>query len=175
MVQVQETKLPGVGVRQEFTTRNARALGVLTHRDGHRELLVGEQGDPDAVTCVVLQDDESDALAALLGAPTLSHSLDELPKVVEGVAVEHLPLPAGSAWQDRTIGATQARTRTGASVVALIGQSGIRPGPGPEEVIEDGDTVVAVGTPEALLRLAELLAVTEPPDDASAPAAARHG
>ena len=165
MVQVDETKLPGVGVRQEFLTRRGRSVGVLTHRDGRRELLISDEGDPDAVRSVVLVNEESDALAALLGAPTLSHTLEELAHVVEGVAVEHLELPRGSVWEGRTIGATQARSRTGASVVALLGAKGVRPGPGPEEPVERGDTVVAVGTPEALERLTALLAADDEPDD----------
>ena len=36
MADVRETKLPGVGVRHDFTTDDGRDVGVLVHRDGRR-------------------------------------------------------------------------------------------------------------------------------------------
>ncbi|MGH2814647.1 MAG: TrkA C-terminal domain-containing protein [Actinomycetota bacterium] len=46
---IQETNLPGVGLRHDFTTRAGRQLGVVTHRTGRRDLLVYDREDPDAV------------------------------------------------------------------------------------------------------------------------------
>ena len=40
VVDIQETNLPGVGLRHDFTTRAGRQLGVVTHRTGRRDLLV---------------------------------------------------------------------------------------------------------------------------------------
>ena len=48
MADVRETKLPGVGVRHEFTTDDGTDLGVLVHHDGRREILVYDSDDPDA-------------------------------------------------------------------------------------------------------------------------------
>jgi K+/H+ antiporter YhaU regulatory subunit KhtT len=38
-VDVEITRLPGLGTEREFSTVAGRRIGVLTHRDGHRELL----------------------------------------------------------------------------------------------------------------------------------------
>ncbi len=40
-VDVEVTRLPGIGTKQEFTTERGRLVGVLTLRDGHRELHAG--------------------------------------------------------------------------------------------------------------------------------------
>lgn len=69
---IDETKLPGIGVRHDFRVRSGRRLGVVDHRDGQRELVVSDAEDPDS--CAVslsLTGAESDALAQLLGAPRI--------------------------------------------------------------------------------------------------------
>jgi TrkA domain protein len=53
MVDVRETKLPGVGVRHEFTTDGGNQVGVLVHHDGRREILVYDSEDPDVCTTLV--------------------------------------------------------------------------------------------------------------------------
>ncbi len=57
----------------------------------------------------------------------------------------------------RAIAEGQFRTRTGASVVALVRAGETTPAPGPEQRFEAGDVVVAVGTPEGLSQLRGLL------------------
>ncbi len=47
MADVTEVRLPGVGVRQEYTTAEAERVGVLSHRDGCREIFVYDRDDPD--------------------------------------------------------------------------------------------------------------------------------
>ena len=42
---IQETNLPGVGLRHD-TTRAGRQLKVVTHRTGRRDLLVYDRDDP---------------------------------------------------------------------------------------------------------------------------------
>ena len=50
MADVEETKLPGVGVRHDFATSSGQRVGVLLHRTGQRELLVYDEDDPDSCT-----------------------------------------------------------------------------------------------------------------------------
>ena len=50
---LEETKLPGVGLRHDFTTARGRRIGVISTRGGERELLVYSQDDPDACHAVV--------------------------------------------------------------------------------------------------------------------------
>jgi TrkA domain protein len=47
-VDVNQTPLPGVGLRYDFTTRSGRQIGVVSHRSGRRDLLVYDRKDPDS-------------------------------------------------------------------------------------------------------------------------------
>ena len=52
-VDLEETKLPGVGLRHDFTTARGRRVGVISTRGGDRELLLYSRDDPDACHAVV--------------------------------------------------------------------------------------------------------------------------
>lgn len=155
---IQETNLPGVGLRHEFTTRAGRQLGVVTHRTGRRDLLVYDRDDPDACQEVVqLTDEEADALAELLGAARLVQNLAALTQRIEGLAIDWLPIRADSPYADRTIADTQARSRTGTSIVAILRGDGAIPAPAPDALLEPGDTLVVVGTARGIKELSKLL------------------
>ncbi len=47
MADVTEVRLPRVGVRHEFTTAEGERIGVLSHRNGRREIVVYDRDDPD--------------------------------------------------------------------------------------------------------------------------------
>ncbi|MBO0850649.1 MAG: cation:proton antiporter regulatory subunit [Pseudonocardia sp.] len=155
---VEVTRLPGVGTKQEFTTDTGRRVGVLTHRDGHRELLVSDLTDPDACSATVpLTEPECVALGTLLGAPNLVAQLRAEQAEVPGVGTAQFPIPAGSPYAGRTLGDTALRTRTGASVVAVLRAGEVSASPRPDFRFETGDLVVIVGTPDGLKQAAAIL------------------
>ncbi|MGZ5405591.1 MAG: hypothetical protein ACXWDL_13140, partial [Nocardioides sp.] len=47
-MEVFETRLPGIGIRYEFTSSANDRLGVVVRRDGRRELVLYDEEDPDA-------------------------------------------------------------------------------------------------------------------------------
>jgi len=154
---IQETSLPGVGLRHDFTTRAGRQLGVVTHRTGRRDLLVYDRNDPDACQEVIqLTDQEADALADLLGAARLVEHLGALQRI-EGLAIDWLPIRPGSPYAGRAIADTQARSRTGVSIVAILRGDGAIPAPAPDAGLQAGDTLVVVGTAGGIKELASLL------------------
>ena len=154
---IQETNLPGVGLRHDFTTRAGRQLGVVTHRTGRRDLLVYDRTDPDACQEVIqLTDDEADALAELLGAARLVEHLAGLQRI-EGLAIDWLPIRPHSPYAGRTIADTQARSRTGSSIVAILRDDRAIPAPTPDAGLEAGDTLVVVGTADGIKELTRLL------------------
>jgi TrkA domain protein len=157
-MEIQETALPGVGLRHDFTTRAGRQLGVVTHRTGRRDLLVYDREDPDATQEVIrLTQDEADALADLLGADRLVEHLAALTQRIEGLAIDWLSIRAGSPYASQTIADTQARSRTGVSIVAILRGDGAVPAPAPDAVLEPGDTLVVVGTARGVKDLSKLL------------------
>jgi TrkA domain protein len=154
---IQETNLPGVGLRHDFTTKAGRQLGVVTHRTGRRDLLVYDRSDPDACQEVIrLTDDEADALAELLGAARLVEHLAGLQRI-EGLAIDWLPIRPGSPYAGRAIADTQARSRTGVSIVASRRGDRTIPAPTPDAGLEPGDTLVVVGTADGIKELSKLL------------------
>jgi TrkA domain protein len=155
---IQETALPGVGLRHDFTTRAGRQLGVVTHRTGRRDLVVYDREDPDACQEVVeLSGEEAEALGELLGAARVVEHLAELQQRIEGLAIDWLAIRPGSPFADRTIADTQARSRTGVSVVAVLRDGGAIPAPAPDVRLQAGDTLVVVGTPQGVTALSSLL------------------
>lgn len=155
---VSETPLPGIGVRYEFTTEDGDRVGVVHHRSGMRELVLFEHEDPDTSHDFVrLSAEDSRTLAELLGVSQVAKDLAELEHDVEGLAVDRLPLHATSPFDDRTIGDTAARTRTGVSIVAVLRAGSAHPAPGPEFGLRSGDVLVVVGTPRGIEELAILL------------------
>lgn len=158
MTEIQETRLPGVGVRHEFTTAGGERVAVLTHRNGRREVAVFNRADPDASRTVLhLSAADTRSLAELLGAGQVSEAVGAVQHQLEGLAIDWITVPGTSPAAGSTIAEGQLRTRTGASVVALIRSGSTVPAPGSEQRLDAGDVVVAVGTPEGLAQLRELL------------------
>lgn len=158
MSEIHEVKLPGVGVRYEFETKEGKRLGVISHRTGLREIYVSSADDPDEFKRVLgLSPDDARTLAELLGATRVAQQLSELQQRIEGLVIDWLPLRADSVYVGRTIGDTRLRTRTGVSVVALVRGEDAVPAPGPEDTLASGDYLVVVGTARGVEQAVELL------------------
>jgi TrkA domain protein len=158
MVEVTEIRLPGVGVRYEFVTSDGQRVGVLSHRGGRREIFVYGRGDPDAASTVLqLSADDTRTLSELLGASQVTAGIAAAQQQIEGLAIDWLRVPPESRFVGSTIGDGEFRTRTGVSIVAIVHGATTVPAPGPEYHFEAGDVAVAVGTPEGLGQLRDLL------------------
>lgn len=158
MADVTETVLPGVGVRHDLTTEEGERVGVLVHRSGRREVLLYREDDPDTCAATVsLSSDDSRTLAEMLGASQISSAVTAVQQHIEGLAIEWLEIDPGSPAVGTTIGQGMYRTRTGASIVAVVRGDTSVPAPDPEFSFEAGDVVVAVGTAENLTQLRSLL------------------
>jgi TrkA domain protein len=157
MTEVTETRLPGVGVRHAFTTTSGEGLVVLSHRTGRREIAIYDRADPDACSTVLhLSPDDTQTLAGLLGGSPATEAVAGVQRL-EGVALDWIQIRRGSGQAGSTIGEGRFRTRTGTSVVAIVRGDVTVPAPGPDARLEAGDFVVAVGTPDGLRQLRDLL------------------
>jgi TrkA domain protein len=156
---VERTSLPGIGLRHVFTTARGRQIGVVSHHTDRRDLVVYDKEDPDAcVASVALSGAEANALAELLGTGRVVERLADLHRQVEGLVTEQIPITAGSPFAGRTLGDTRARTRTGASVVAVVRDGQVIASPGPDFAFRSDDIVVVVGTDEGTAAVARILA-----------------
>jgi TrkA domain protein len=158
-MEVERTALPGIGLRHTFMTEHGRRVGLISHRTGRRDLVVYRRDDPDsAAEAVVLTAEEADGLAELLGAARLIERLADLHRQVEGLVTEQIPIATGSRYDGRTLGDTHARTRTGASIVAVVRDGQVIASPRPDFAFRAGDIVVVVGTGEGTSAVAAILA-----------------
>ena len=158
---VRETKLPGVGVRHEFTTRDETVVGVVQRHDGNSDVVVYDGDDPDVCrTMLHLDPDDTRVLARLLGASEIAQTTGEVQAQIEGLLFEWITLPEHATIAGQTIADGQFRTRTGASIVAVLRGHDSVPAPDPTFALAGGDVVVAVGTAEGLGRLRPLLTAT---------------
>lgn len=156
MATIEQTDLPGVGVRYDLWTSEGQRVGVVHHRTGRRELYVCAAEDPDAVTASLnLSDDEAHTLVEMMGVSPVVEGLARAQQAIEGLAIDWVRVPAGSRYAEREMGEARIRTRTGVSVVAVIRGDTPIPSPGPEFLLEAEDTLVVVGTPEGIERVIE--------------------
>lgn len=156
MPEIRETKLPGVGIEFEFTSECGDRIGVISRYSGRREVVVYDEDDPDAVASrIELTTAESAAVAELLGGTRITAQLAALSAEIEGLVIDWIPLSPDFA--PITIAATEMRTRTGSSVIAIMRDGSAVPAPGPEDELRPGDTVVLVGTKDGLAAASELL------------------
>ncbi|MEU7835178.1 cation:proton antiporter regulatory subunit [Nonomuraea sp. NPDC052129] len=156
-MEIEQTALPGIGLRHEFTTRSGRRIGIVSHRTGRRDLVIYDPADPDrACETVKLNDEEADALAELLGAPRVIQRLNDLHREVEGLVSEKLPIAEDSPYAGRPMGDARVRTRTGASIVAAVRAGQVLVSPGPDFVLAAGDIVVVVGSADSTAAVADI-------------------
>jgi K+:H+ antiporter subunit KhtT len=157
MAEVNETRLPGVGVRYDFTTADGSRVGVLVHRTGRRELLVYGREDPDACQAVLRLDAaDTHTLVDLLGGSQVSEELAAMQQL-EGLTIDWLRIPATSPWVGRSLRDAAVRSITGVSVVAVVRGDTTIPAPEPDFVLDADDIAVVVGTPAGIDQLVSLL------------------
>lgn len=157
-MEVEEVKLPGLGLRHDFACLNGRRVGVVSLKNGDRQLIVYDELDPDAVAVTIdLDQEESAIMAELLGAPRVIERLNRLREQFDGLATTGIPVAANSPFVGRTLGATELRSRTGASIVAVVRGDDVHPSPTPDFVFHADDRVIVVGTDEGVKAASAIL------------------
>ncbi|MET9395315.1 cation:proton antiporter regulatory subunit [Streptomyces sp. NPDC006624] len=148
---VNEVLLPGVGLRYEFVNHEGDRVGVIAQRSGEFELVVYPGQDPDEARPVLrLTREEADALAEILGAPRIAERFADLTREVPGLSAGQVEIRPGSPFAGRALGETRARTRTGASIVAVVRGEDVIASPGPAETLRAGDILIVIGTREGI-------------------------
>ena len=155
---VKETLLPGVGLRYEFDNADGDRVGVVAHRKGDFEVLVYASADPDRAQRVFrLTEREAEALSQILGAPRMVESYADLTKEIPGLDAGQVEMGPKSPYVDRPLGDTKARTRTGASIVAIVRNDEVLASPGPDQRLQTGDVLVVIGTGDGIAAVRQLI------------------
>lgn len=155
---VEETKLPGIGLRHDLVTAAGRRIAVISQRTGARNVVLYDRDDPDATAATIeLTGEESEVLAELLGAPRVIERLSRLREQVAGLATDGVPIEPGSPFVGATLGDAAIRTRTGASVVAVLRGDDVVASPAPDFRFRAGDRLIVVGTENGVTAVGRLL------------------
>jgi TrkA domain protein len=158
MARIQETKLPGVGVRHDFQTEGGDHLGVITHHSGRRDLIVYNRRDPDACGTVVrLDEEDSNSLADMLGASQVTQGGALLRQDVGGLTIDWLPIQPNWSCATCPVEHSGLQEHTGVTIVAVVRNGHTIPVPNTEFQLFPGDVAVVVGTPEGINRATILL------------------
>jgi len=155
---VKEVLLPGVGLRYEFTSHNGERIGIVARRGGDFDVVLYGPDDPDQARPVFhLTDDEAEAMAQILGAPRIAERFTELSREVTGLETGQVHIVAGSPFVGHPLGDTRARTRTGASIVAIVRDEEVLASPGPAEMLHARDVLIVIGTEDGIAGVEQII------------------
>lgn len=157
---LRETDLPGIGRKISLNTRSGDHLIIVAHNDERRDLFHMDEQDPDEMKSVItLEEDEAQAVAAIIGGISYQpRSLETREIVLDGLLIEWLRLDPASRCIGRTIGELDIRRKTGATVIAVVERSKDKHiNPGSKFVLTAGATLVLAGERMQLKQLKQLL------------------
>jgi len=145
-LQMNETRLPGVGVKYALPLVGGGRLSVILHNDGKRELYYFAHADDEPRAVITLDDDEARQLGAVIGgAYERPRIVEELEMALGELQIEWVPVPASSPWIGKTLAECAFRKMTGVTVIAILREPESISGAQPDDVLQLGDTVVTVG------------------------------
>ncbi|MFA4964490.1 MAG: TrkA C-terminal domain-containing protein [Thermoleophilia bacterium] len=155
---VNETSLPGVGIRFDFTTREGDRVVVVNHRSGRSELLVCSKQDPDACHEVLrLAKEDARSLAEILGQSQVTEEVTSMRLSTQGLTIDWLPTHAESRCVGRSVYDIEHLDQHAATIVAVVRGETTIPAPPSVFTLQPGDVAVVVGTPEGVEAMATLL------------------
>ena len=162
-VQMNETRLPGVGVKYALPLAGGGRLSVILHNDGKRELYYFGAGDDDPRAVITLDDDEARGLGAVIGgAYDRPKIVEDLEMALGQLQIEWVPVPETSPCIGKTLGELEFRKRTGVTVIAILREPEPVSGAQADDALQQGDTVVTVGKAGQYGRFRRLLATGSP-------------
>ncbi len=164
-VELQETRLPGVGVKFTFTTVHGVKVTVVQHMSGEREIYVQRRRDEEPGIALELNDEEARQLAVVLGGTyERPRIVDDLELALGELQIEWVPVPEGSWAIGRSLADCAFRRRTGATVIAMLREPEPVSGAQPDDVVQAGDTLVVIGKVAHVAAFRRLLSGSEPTD-----------
>jgi TrkA domain protein len=161
---LEETRLPGIGTKFVLPLEGGGRLTVILHNDGKRELYWFRRGrDEDPAAVITLDDDEARQLGAVIGGAY------ERPKIVEDLEmalgqllIEWVGVPDASPWIGKTLAESGFRAKVGVTVIAILREPEPVVGARPDDVVQQGDTLVTVAKASQYAAFRRMLETGEP-------------
>lgn len=156
---IYESDLPGVGKKFEVELDDGERLVIVTHNTGKRELFMKSGAGADSERLLELPDRLARTVGSILeGAyfqPVESSRVETM--LSDETFLEWYNVTADADIVGQTLAESAIRDRFGVSVVAIQRDNEVVPSPGPDAMIEDGDTLVVIGDKEGCLEFEALL------------------
>jgi TrkA domain protein len=151
---IKETDLPGIGRKFSVAPANGGKIIIIVHDDGVREIYRYDEKDADSEVEYIVSFDDAEArkIAGILGGLAYTpKALENMRVDLKGLAIDWYKLSAPAPFVGASIGALGIRQNIGVSIIGLIRRDGgSLVNPGPEAVLQDGDTIVMAGTREQI-------------------------
>ena len=155
---VYEAAIPGVGHKFELELDGEERLVVIVHHDGRRDLYRRPAPNEDSVQLASLTGKQARQLGSILeGAYFQPVEMDDLGVPLGDAIIEWITVEDGSPIVGTTLEDCGVRRRTGASVIAIQRGEETYPNPEPDFRIEREDLLVAIGTRQQQVALADLV------------------
>ena len=145
---IHEIELPGIGKKYEIITKSTDKVVIIIHDDGRRDIYYFDQEDyEEAIASTTFDDTESRQIAAIIGGMTYApKALETIEMAFDDLVIEWSKVEPGALAVNQTIGNLNIRQSYEVNIVAIIkrNQKKIHT-PGPETLLEVGDTVIVSG------------------------------
>ncbi|KZZ84034.1 cation:proton antiporter regulatory subunit [Bacillus sp. SJS] len=145
---IRECDLPGIGRKFEAVTRNNDKITVIIHDDGRREMYHYDDDDhEESISNITMNDAEARQLAAILGGMTYKpKAMENIELAFNDLIIEWFKVEPGAPAVNQSIGDIDVRSNYGITIIAIIKKNQSKQlTPGPEAIIEAGDTLVISG------------------------------
>jgi TrkA domain protein len=157
---IRESELPGVGKKFEMFTKNNDKVVIVIHDNGNRELYFFDEDDYEEYSAATTFDDvEARQVAAIIGGMTYKpKALETLELTFDELIIEWIKIEKGAKGAKKTIGELEIRSLFNVNIIAILkkNQQKIH-SPGPETMLEEGDTVIISGERKNVKRLVKEL------------------
>lgn len=145
--QVREATLPGIGKKYVMSLEAGGNLAIIVRPDGERQLYHFLEHEDRPCDVVKVSSQEAQQIANLLGKPLVpAPDLENLDLVLGMLEIEWVTLDERSPLLEQTLGASQLRKKTGASVVAVMRDGKALPNPDIGVRFKLGDTLLLIGS-----------------------------
>lgn len=161
MLTVRESELPGIGKKFHIETSDDEKIVIVIHDDGRREIYHFDKEDQEeAISNFTLNDEEARQIAAILGGMIYKpKALETIEIAFDDLVIEWFKVEEHAKAVNQTIGNLEIRQRYNVTIIAIMKKNQKKLlNPGPDAVIEGGDTLIISGERKPLKTLiAELL------------------
>lgn len=132
-----------------MSLREGGNTAVIVRGDGSRQVYHFLKDEDRPFDVMTFDEDEAQQLANLMGQPLVAApSLEKLDLALGALEIEWIKLRADSPLVGKTLKDVRLRTRTGASLIAIMRGSQAIPNPDIDLPFQRDDTLVIIGSPE---------------------------